>query len=345
MPRRYINQLADGESVDDIYLVVDKQIRLNRNAAPYLLLEVRDRTAAVSARLWNCDENQSAHIKAGDYVRLRGKAQLYQGALQILLSGVQAVAADTIDPAEYERLSQVDIPALTAELQACVNRITSVPVRTLLQLFLDDPEFMASFTTSPAGLKAHHCYKGGLLEHVVNMLHIAERIDDLLTGVDPSLLRAGILLHDMGKIREMSLDAGVYTDEGQLLGHLVIAVEMLSGKAAAYAAQTGSPFPTEELLRLKHLIVSHHGSYEFGSPRLPMTPEAVALHHIDNLDAKVHEFSRDIADDPNRQSSWTPYNSRLERKLFKGLRSVSTPASGHSGSNAETPEPAPVSGQ
>ena len=178
---------------------------------------------------------------------------------------------------------------------------------------------MADFCRAPAGVKAHHAYHGGLLEHVVNILETAHRIADLYPKLDVDLLLAGIFLHDIGKIREMSYDTTfVYTDEGQLLGHLILAVEMLDKKIEEVSRMTAEPFPEEIALRLKHMILSHHGTYEFGSPKLPMTPEAVALHHLDNLDAKVHEFTRSIEDDPNAQSNWTPYSPRLTRKLFKG---------------------------
>src|SRR5205823_5320289 len=137
--------------------------------------------------------------------------------------------------------------------------------------------------------------------------------------INRDLLLAGIFLHDVGKVRELSYDrAFLYSDEGQLLGHLIIGVEMLTEKAARVAHLTGELFPPELLLRLKHMILSHHGSYEFGSPRLPMTPEAIALHLLDNLDAKVHSFSREIRDDPSRESSWTPFQQSLGRRLFKG---------------------------
>jgi 3'-5' exoribonuclease len=180
---------------------------------------------------------------------------------------------------------------------------------------------MQDFCTAPAGMKAHHAYVGGLLDHVVNMLEIADRVVDLLGGVDRNLLLTGIFLHDLGKIRELSYNGPYgYTDEGQLLGHLVICLDILAAKIGEAERVLGGPFPQETALRLKHMVLSHHGTYEFGSPKLPMTPEAIALHQIDNLDAKVHEFTREIAEDPNGTSSFTPFNARLDRKLFKGIR-------------------------
>jgi 3'-5' exoribonuclease len=168
-------------------------------------------------------------------------------------------------------------------------------------------------------VRNHHAYIGGLLEHVVRLLEAADRLLPLYPELDRDLLLTGIFLHDIGKVRELSYGRVFsYTDEGQLIGHLVIGVEMLNEKAARVPDLTGEPFPTEILLRLKHMIVSHHGALEFGSPKLPMTPEAIALHYLDNLDAKVHTFARDIREDRNQASAWTPFNQSLQRRLFKG---------------------------
>jgi 3'-5' exoribonuclease len=324
MPHRFINQFADGESLDDCYLVSDKQIRANRQGASYLFVELRDRTGGISGRLWNIAEDSVAGINAGDVARVRGKVQLYQGALQIILTNIGPASAGGFDLADLIRQSTSDTGKLTQRLREILLSIGTPYVRSLMECFLIDEAFMAAFASAPAGTKAHHAYRGGLIEHVVNMLEVVLRIADLYPTVDRDLWLAGVFLHDMGKVRELSFENGfAYTDEGQLIGHLVIAVEMLDAKIAEAARLTGEPFPIETALRLKHMIVSHHGSYEFGSPKLPMTPEAIALHHLDNLDAKVHEFSRDIDEDPNAQSSWTPFNARLDRKLFKGTRPAS----------------------
>jgi len=323
MPRRFINTLSDGETIEEVYLLADKQLRANRNAALYLLVELRDKSGAISARMWNVTEEAMAPFNPGDYVHVRGKVQLYQGALQMIISHIQGVPTERLDPTDFVRQSPRDVGQLTARLREHLQSISDPHLRTLMDCFLIDEPLMAALTTAPAGMKAHHAYQGGLVEHIVNMLEIASRIADLLPGVDRSLLMAGIFLHDLGKIRELNFTSGcTYTDEGQLIGHLVIAVEMLTEKVAQVAKLMGEPFPPEITLRLKHLILAHHGTYEFGSPKLPMTPEAIAVHYIDNLDAKVHEFSRDIADDPNQQASFTPFNARLDRKLFKGVRAA-----------------------
>jgi 3'-5' exoribonuclease len=168
-------------------------------------------------------------------------------------------------------------------------------------------------------VRNHHAYVGGLLEHVVNMMEVTDRIGPLYPGVDRDLLMMGVFLHDIGKTRELSVSrAFAYTDEGQLVGHIAIGIEMLGEKAARVPDLTGESFPRELLLRLKHMIASHHGEMAFGSPVVPMTPEAIALHYIDNMDAKIHTFVRDLREDKNPTTAWTPYSQSLQRRLFKG---------------------------
>lgn len=319
MSRRFLNQLGDGDSVDDIFLLTDKQLRANRNANLYLLATLRDCTGVISGLMWNVAEESVAHINAGDYVRVRGKVQLYQGTLQIIVTHINSVPSEGLDPADFHPSTGVEVERLLGRLKEILLSIDDPPLRTLMECFLIDESLMRQFSQAPAGVKAHHAYHGGLLEHVVNILETAKRIADLYPKIDMNLLLAGIYLHDIGKIRELGYESSfIYTDEGQLLGHLLIGIEILNEKVLEAEKLTGEPFPQETLFRLKHMILSHHGRLEYGSAKLPMTPEAVALHHLDNLDAKVHEFSRSIEDDPNANSNWTPYSTRLDRKLYKG---------------------------
>lgn len=319
MPRCEVKSLADGQSVEEVYLLADKQLRANRVGDLYLLAQLRDKTGQISGLLWNVDEQEMARISAGDYVRIRGKVQLYQGNLQIILTHVEPVQRTAVEPADFIPAGSQDVQRLLARLREILSGIEDRHLRELMQQFLADEEVINGLTRAPAGVKLHHAFHGGLLEHIVNVLETAVRVLDLYPKVNPGLLLAGIFLHDLGKIRELAFeDTFAYTDEGQLIGHLVIGIEMLNEKLPQVEAATGEPFPQETLLRLKHMILSHHGSYEFGSPKLPMTPEAIALHHLDNLDAKVNEFMSVIESDPNPQSSWTPYSPTMQRKLFKG---------------------------
>ena len=318
MARRFVQQLADGDSIEEVYLVVDKQLRANRNGNLYLQLELRDRTGAISARMWNAGEQLFRSFEAGDFVTAKGKVQLFQGALQMILSGVDRVAAEKVELADFLPHTEQDVSKLFERLRTTLRRLGNPHLRALAECFLMDADLVQAFCKVPAGVRMHHAYVGGLLEHVVTLLDAAERLQPLYPDLDRDLLLAGVFLHDVGKVRELSYGkAFAYTDEGQLVGHLVIGVEMLNEKAARVPDLTGEPFPKELLLRLKHMIVSHHGTYEFGSPKLPMTPEAIALHYLDNFDAKLHAFTREIREDAN-VGAWTPFNQALDRRLFKG---------------------------
>jgi 3'-5' exoribonuclease len=321
MARRFVDELADGEAIEDIYLVADKQLRANRNGNLYLQVDIGDRSGTINARLWNATENLFRTFDAGDFVSVKGKVQLFQGALQVILSNIERVepAKIDLDLADFLPHTKENILKLEERLRGTLLRLTNPHLRALAECFLMDEAFVRDFRRAPAGIRNHHAYVGGLLEHVVALLDGAERLLPVYPKLDRDLLLMGVFLHDVGKVRELTYTRAFgYSDEGQLIGHLVIGVEMLNEKAARVPDLTGEPFPTELLLRLKHMIVSHHGSYEFGSPKLPMTPEAIALHHLDNFDAKVHTFTRDIGEDRNQTSSWTPFNQSTQRRLFKG---------------------------
>lgn len=321
MSRRFVTDLKDGEIVDDVFLVSDKQLRANRNAALYLSVDLRDKTGMMNGRMWNVSEDSCSGVQSGGYVRARGKVQLFQGTLQLILTHCDPVSAAAIDPVDFEQVSSVKIEQLLEQLRSVLLGFENPDLRILMECFLVEETLLNALTETPAGVKAHHAYAGGLLEHVVTLLKSAEKLCEVYTELDVELLQAGVFLHDIGKTRELSCESGFnYTDEGQLLGHLMIGVEMLTEKIRRVTELTREPFPQELEWRLKHMILSHHGTYEFGSPRLPMTPEAIALHMIDNLDAKLHEFTRAIQDDPNSNSHWTLFIPRLDRKIFKGIK-------------------------
>ncbi len=319
MTRRYVNQLNHGDAVDDVFLVADKQLRANRQGNLYLHIDLRDKSGMVSARLWNATEALARTFEPGDYLLVKGKTQLFQGALQVILSHIEQADAEQVQPDDFLPQGTQNVAKLTVKLRELLFSMSNPHLRALVECFLIDEEFLRKFTSAPAGVKNHHAHHGGLLEHVVTLLTIADRIVDLYPEIDRDLLLTGVFLHDIGKIDELTYDrAFSYSDEGQLVGHLVMGVEMLRDKVKQSSDLTGEEFPNELLLRLKHMIVSHHGTYEFGSPKLPMTLEAIALHYLDNLDAKIHAFTREIRDDPCRESSWTPFQQNLGRRLFKG---------------------------
>lgn len=333
MTRQFVQQMADGDSIEEIYLVVDKQVRANRNGNMYLQLELRDRSGAISARLWNAPEPLVRSFESGDFLHIKGKVQLFQGALQMILSQLDRVETEKVELADFLPHTDKDIGKLSERLCTLLRKLDNPHLRALAECFLMDQELMHGYCKAPAGVRNHHAYLGGLLEHVVTLLEAADRIAPLYPELNRDLLLMGIFLHDVGKVRELSYDrAFSYTDEGQLIGHLVLGVEMLGEQVRRVPDLTGEPFPEELLLRLKHLIVSHHGALEFGSPTLPMTPEAIALHYLDNLDAKIHSFTRDIREDRG-PSSWTPYSQAMQRRLFKGSQRA-----GSTGNASNEPE-------
>lgn len=319
MPRRYVNQFGHQEAVDQIFLASQKQLRPNRNGNLYLQVELSDRSGTISARMWNASDSDYRNFDDGDFVRVEGSAQLYQGAMQLIATHICKARDDEVEHADFMPVGPAELDRLAVRLGELLRGLSNPHLRTLAECFLMDEEFMGKFTRAPAGVKNHHAYVGGLLEHVVNLMEVVTRVVGCYPAIDPDLLLMGAFIHDMGKIDELSYDRGfAYTDEGQLIGHVVMAVGLLEAKVREAEKLSDEPIPGELVLRLKHMIVSHHGQYEFGSPKLPMTLEAVALHHLDNLDAKIHSFEQQMRDDPNVESPFTSYNASLGRKLYKG---------------------------
>lgn len=317
--RRHIDQLTDGESVEETYLVTDKRLRANRNGNLYLQFEVRDRTGSMGARVWNAAEAMAKTFDSGDFLDVKGKVQLHQGSLQLIVSQAERVPAERVRLADFLPHSKRDTSELWNRLRSVLLRLENPHLRALCECYLMDEEFARGFSLAPAGVRVHHAYVSGLLEHALTMMDVADRVAPLYPGLDRDLLIVGIFLHDSGKVRELVYNRAFgYSDEGQLVGHIAIGCEMLEDKVRQVPELTEEEFPRELHLRLKHMILSHHGSLEFGSPKLPMTPEAAALHAIDNLDTRVHIVLREIEDDRAPESAWTAYNHAMGRRLFKG---------------------------
>ncbi|HJZ58780.1 MAG TPA: OB-fold nucleic acid binding domain-containing protein [Gemmataceae bacterium] len=319
MSRRFVDQLRDGDPLDDVYLVTDKQLRANRNGNLYLLLELRDRTGGISARLWNAGDQTARGFDPGDFLHVTGKVQLFQGSLQVILNTIERVEPQKVELTDFLPHTEQSIPKLMERLKGYLLRLGHPHLRALAECFLMDDEFVRGFTTCPAGVKLHHAYVGGLLEHVVTMMDAADRLLPLYPGVDRDLLLMGVFLHDAGKVKELTYTRAFgYSDEGQLVGHLAIGIELLEQAAAKVPDLTGEPVPRELMLRLRHMILSHHGTLEYGSPKVPMTPEAMLLHLIDVMDTRMHMVMRELREDRNNPTAWTPYNANLGRRFYKG---------------------------
>jgi 3'-5' exoribonuclease len=317
--RRYINQLGERENIDQVFLVADKQLRANRNGNLYLQLRLTDKTGALTGMLWNASDSMFNSVATGNYLRVAGTTQVYNGQLQMIVTRIEPTDPRQIDEQDFVAVSSEEIDRLAKRLTDLLRGVQNVHLRNLAECFLADEEFTRKFTTAPAGIKNHHAYRGGLLAHVVSLMEVCRVVAPLYPDLDGDLLLLGAFLHDAGKIDELTYDREFgYSDEGQLIGHVVMVMSTVEDKVAESERLSGEKFPPELLLRLKHLIVSHHGEYEYGSPKLPMTLEAIALHLLDNLDAKLYSVAQIMKEDIAGDSNWTSYNQALGRKFFKG---------------------------
>ncbi|MEZ6072404.1 MAG: OB-fold nucleic acid binding domain-containing protein [Pirellulales bacterium] len=319
MAKQFISQLGSDESVDDVFLAGDKQLRTNRNGGQFIQVELSDRSGTLPARMWNATERSFHSFDDGDFVQVRGNTQIYQGAMQMIATHIARVDPAEVDAADFVEHTPFAIDDLIAEMTEMVAAIDDDELRAIGQSVLADDVLMAKLRRAPAGIKHHHAYEGGLLEHVVSLMRLVRVVAPSYPQVDADMVVLGALLHDLGKVDELSYDRGyAYTDEGQLLGHVTIVISMVDHMLASVSATRGQPVEAEKVLRLKHVILSHHGRYEFGSPKLPMTLEAVMLHSLDNMDAQIHGFDGLMRAEASVEGNWTQYHHNLGRKLFKG---------------------------
>ena len=325
MSRHFVKELGHQQQVDQIFLASGKQLRSNRQGSLYLQLQLSDKTGAVEARMWNASEEKASTFNDGDYVRVNGSTQLFQGAIQLIATRIVPADADEVDESDFRLMTSDDIDGLRHRLADILQSVAAPHLQKLMEAYLQDDSFMDKFCRAPAGIKNHHSHQGGLLQHVVQLCDVIARISDLYPSLDRDLMLVGAFLHDSGKVDELGYERDLYyTDEGQLLGHIVIAISILDRKLAEITATSDVVLPDELILRVKHLIVSHHGATEFGSPTVPMTVEAIALHHLDNFDAKINCFEQLLRDDANVSSNWTQYHPSLGRKLYKGTTETTT---------------------
>ena len=317
MNRKPIRELADGQQVEQSFRATDKQLRVNRQGGKYIILKLSDRSGTMSGMLWNADETIFDSFDRGDYVHCAGRMQIHNGSLQMIVTEVQRMDPGEVDLADFERFDAEQSDRLLGRLKEMLGELSNVHLRKLGQAFLADKEFVNKFSIGVAAVSNHHAYPGGLLRHTIDLMELSQMVAPRYPQLDAELVVFGAFLHDMGKIEEISTEGeSTYTDRGQLVGHIVIGIQMLDAKIAALEA-SGESFPTELRHQLEHLIVSHHGQLEFGSPRLPATLEAVLLHHLDNLDAKVTSFSSIIDADVAADGNWTNYTPSIGRKLWK----------------------------
>jgi 3'-5' exoribonuclease len=312
----FIKDIQENQSVDDLFLVKEAGRAETRTGKPYLIVTVMDRTGEIGGRLW---ENADQYLPAcgiGNIVLVQGQAQTYKGTLQLKIESIRALEKgkeNDWQPSDFLPATTGDIPGMAREIEAFARSVSDPFLRRLLLKFFRNKEFLAAFERAPAAKRMHHAYYGGLLEHTLAVTRLADTMTKLYPMIDRSLLIAGALLHDIGKTEEFSFDRYPfdYTDKGRLVGHLVLGAEMMLARSEGLDG-----FPVELATRLQHLILSHHGRHEFGSPCLPMTVEAFVLNFIDDIDAKINYLDRLGSQTEEPGYRWTDFQKTLDRFLY-----------------------------
>jgi 3'-5' exoribonuclease len=311
----FASDIQERDWVESIFLVRDKIVGMAKNGKPYLSLKLMDRSGEMEGRIWDRADEIAAQFERDDFVRVAGKASVYLGKMQLIIQEVTRLDESTVDLADFLPVAARPVDEMVADLQARVASFTDPHLRALLEAFLADETFLAAYSRAPAAKAMHHVYLGGLLEHSLAVATLADDICRRYPGLNRDLLVTGALLHDVGKISELRYARSFeYTDVGKLLGHIVIGVEMIEERLRGLPG-----FPMELAILLKHLLLSHHGQYEYGSPKRPKTLEAVILNFIDDLDSKINGVRTHLDKEADSESTWSQYHRFYDRYFFKGF--------------------------
>jgi 3'-5' exoribonuclease len=314
----WVKDIKENDLVEGVYLVKSKATGQTRQGRPFLTLSLADRTGRTEARVWDNVERISVLFREGDIVEIIGQASTYRNQMQIQIQELRRTD-DVLDPALFLEATPKDTAQMLSALKDLANRIENQYLRALVESFWADHGFISRFKRAPAAKVFHHSYLGGLLEHTLSVSQLAVMAAEHYPELDGDLLLAGAILHDIGKTQELNFERAIdYSDQGRLLGHIVLGVTMLEERLCLL-----KEFPTELAVRLKHLILSHHGEFDFGSPKRPKFLEAFALHLIDDLDAKINGLSRLLRED-RQEGSWTAFSTLFQRYFFKGDSSPGT---------------------
>ncbi|MBU0484865.1 MAG: 3'-5' exoribonuclease YhaM family protein [Proteobacteria bacterium] len=309
----FIKEIQDNQPVAGLFLVKEMTRSETKTGKPYLTLALMDNSGEIGARIWEDADRLMTECPTGSVVAVNGQAQSYKNILQLKINEIKAVTKEEADLTLLMPSAPGDIKAMACELLKLAKSVEDPDFQHLLLLFFKNRKTFDLFKKAPAAKYMHHAYNGGLLEHTLGVARLADNIARIYPEMDRSLLLSGALLHDIGKLVEFSFDSFPfdYSDKGRLVGHMVLGIEMIQDRIAEIPK-----FPDEKATRLKHLILSHHGRHEFGSPTLPMMMEAFVLNFLDDLDAKINYMNRlgSQASEPGYQ--WTDFQRNLDRFLF-----------------------------
>jgi 3'-5' exoribonuclease len=307
----YVTDIREREIIETSFLVTEKVFSQAKNGQTYLKLKLRDRTGEIEGRIWEDVEQKGALFDPGDLVTVKAEVIVYQGQLQLNILDLRPCSEEEMTLEDFIPPPRRDPQKMLEELKELAFQIEDPYLRRLVLSFLRDEAFLEAFLKVPASKKLHHARLGGLLEHTLSVAKLVTRLKGHYEGIDWDLLLAGAILHDIGKAKELQIKPSFeYTTSGKLLGHIVIGLEMISKKIEAIEG-----FPPEKALLIKHLLISHHGRGEWGSPERPKTIEAELLHRLDDLDAKIEGILDFIR---GSQGTWTDFHKAFERSFFRG---------------------------
>lgn len=308
---KYIKDLKDGDRVNDIYLCKHRQSAVTKNGKPYESVTLQDKTGTIDAKVWEPNNPGIGEYEALDYIEVVGEVTNFMGALQVNVKRIRLCQEGEYDPSEYLPVSSKDIGSMYEELLGFIASIQNTYLKQLLEsFFVKDEAFAKNFRNSSAAKTVHHGFIGGLLEHTLSVTKLCDYYCSAYPILKRDLLLTAAMCHDIGKTKEISpFPENDYTDEGQLLGHIVMGSQMIGERAAQIEG-----FPHGLLTQLQHCILAHHGKYEFGSPKIPALIEALALNYADDTDAKLETF-KEILENNSENKGWLGYNRLFESNL------------------------------
>jgi len=315
MKKIYVNEIRENQKVESIFLVKQKSILLTKAGNPYLSLILMDKTGEIKGRVWEQAESLAKLFQKDDFIRIKSTALTYQNSLQLNITRITSCPPSQIEITDFLPHTKNDSEQTFLKLKTIIEEVKDPHLKQLLDLFMADEQFARLFKISPAAKELHHVYLGGLLEHTLSVSHLILQVSKHYQGLNLDLLLTGGILHDIGKIHELTYSRSFdYSDSGRLIGHITLGVEMINEKICLIP-----DFPQELATALKHLIISHHGEYHYGSPKRPKTLEALILYYLDDLDAKVEGIQRFIQGEKENPSKWAGYHQILERYIYKSL--------------------------
>ncbi len=324
MKSPYVGEMTPNDVITAQFLVTSKEIRQKKTGEPYLSLQLADKTGELEAKMWDNVAEVMDTFDRDHFVKVKGLLQIYQKRAQFTIHRLRRLEEHEVDFADYFPCADRDIDEMFAELRNIISGISNEHLRGLLNAIFDDAAIATPFKMAPAAKSIHHACRGGLLEHVLSLCTLAKMTTGHYGYVDPDLVLAGAILHDIGKIHELTYARSFgYSSEGQLLGHIVIGLRIIGDKVRHVPG-----FPPKLRSLLDHLIISHHGELEFGSPKVPVFPEALLLHHLDNLDSKMEAMRSALKRDALAEGEFTGWISALERPLLRKDRYLAEASTG-----------------